>query len=573
MKWACLLFLFGYLLMVEGVLPAVAMKQFQDVMPQGRLPSHTKFHNKLNSWSSDHNIWNEKLYPHWKAGDPRWKNCWKGGKVVAALTSDSPALVGSNVTFSVILKFPRCQREDNDSNIVYDRHCLNSSDYSYLPDQYVYNWTQWIHNCDWKNWENCTHNNSYNVFPDGKPFPYHHDWRRKNFVYVFHTLGQYYQKTGGSSALVSINTTNITIGKQVMEVSVYRRGYRSFVPVTAASIIYVVTDTIPFYVNISQKNDRNTSDHIFIKDMPITFDVRIHDPSHYLNNSVISYHWNYGDGSGLFVSNSSVSTHTYKLTGNFSLGLSVQAMIPGPCGPVTPPAPLPTTPAVPTQLPSNITTPTVSSLTELSTIQPLVEGCHITRYGSYKAPLFITEGILGINIIQMTSVQVAQPENSMVDFMVTCQGSLPTDACTIIADPTCQVLQSEACDPVTVADVCLLTIRRVFNESGTYCVNITLGDAASLALTSALISISGDGGSFSRTAEGVLIACGFLVVCAAALAFFLYKRYKEYKPVERKKEQETTSEGLRVYFNNVKAVLFPVNNERDPLLKSKLGIV
>ncbi|KAH0627393.1 hypothetical protein JD844_003028 [Phrynosoma platyrhinos] len=465
-KWAFLIFPLGYLLVVDGILPAVATKQFHDVMTRGRAFSHNGYYGRLKGWSSDHNSWNEKLYPHWEEGDPKWKNCWKGGRVVASLTSDSPALVGSNVTFSVILKFPRCQREDNDSNIVYDRKCIN---------------------------------------------------------------GQYYQKTGGSSAIVSINTTNITIGKQMMEVSVYRRGYRSFVPVTAASLIYVVTDKIPFYLNMSQKNDRNASDHIFIKDIPITFEVKIHDPSHYLNRSIISYHWNYGDGSGSFVSNNSVSTHTYKLLGNFSLDLSVQAIIPAPCRPVTPSPPPPTTP----------------------------------------------EGILGVNIIQMTNVQVAatQVENSIVDFVVTCQGSLPTDACTMIADPTCQVLQSEACDPVDITDECLLTIRRAFNESGTYCVNITLGDAASLALTSTLISISGAGGSFSRTAEGVLIACGFLVVVAVSLTFFLYKRYKAYKPIEKKKEQEATNEGLRVYFKNVKAVLFPANNERDPLLKSKPGII
>ncbi|XP_042332951.1 transmembrane glycoprotein NMB isoform X2 [Sceloporus undulatus] len=542
-------------------------------MTRGRAFSHNGYHRRLKGWSSDHNNWNDKLYPHWEEGDPRWENCWKGGRVVASLTSDSPALVGSNVTFSVTLKFPQCQREDNDSNIVYDRKCINgSSDYVNLPDQYVYNWTEWIDNCGW---ENCTHNNSHNVFPDGRPFPYHHDWRRRNFIYVFHTFGQYYQKTGGSSAIVSINTTNITLGKQIMEVSVYRRGYRSFVPVTAASLVYVVTDKIPFYVNMSQKNDRNASDHIFIKDIPITFEVKIHDPSHYLNRSIISYHWNYGDGSGLFVSNNSVSTHTYKLPGNFSLDLSVQAIIPAPCGPVTPSPPLPTTPAITTQLPSNMTTPTSYSTTELPTGQLSAEGCHVTRNGPYKASLFIVEGILGVNIIQMTNVQVAatQVENSMVDFVVTCQGSLPTDACTMIADPTCQVLQSEACDPVDITDECLLTIRRAFNESGTYCVNITLGDATSLALTSTLISISGAGGSFSRTAEGVLIACAFLVVVAVSLTFFLYKRYKEYKPIEKKKEQEATSEGLRVYFNNVKAVLFPANNERDPLLKSKPGII
>lgn len=102
-------------------------------------------------------------------------------------------------------------------------------------------------------------------------------------------------------------------------------------------------DQIPFYVNISQKNNRNISDFIFIKDIPIMFDVRIHDPSHYLNHSAISYHWNFGDGSGSFVSNNSISIHTYTLLGNFSADLSVQAIIPVPCGPVTP-SPLSTFP-------------------------------------------------------------------------------------------------------------------------------------------------------------------------------------------------------------------------------------
>ncbi|KAG8139094.1 hypothetical protein E2320_001875 [Naja naja] len=428
-----------------------------------------------------------------------------------------------------MLKFPRCQKEDNDSNIMYDRKCLNNS--SVLSDEYVYNWTQWIDDCSWIN---CTHNNSYNVFPDGKSFPYHHGWRRRNFIFIFHTLGQYYQIKGGSSVMMSINTTNITVGKQIMELAVYRRGYRSFVPVTTSNTVYVVTDQIPFYVNISQKNNRNVSDFIFIKDIPIIFDVRIHDPSHYLNHSDISYHWNFGDGSGSFVSNNSISTHTYTLLGNFSADLTVQAIIPVPCGPVTA-SPLSTFPAFTTQLPFN-TTPTFPNLTKVPTGQPPVKRCSITRNGTYKATLTIL------------------------------------DACTLIADPTCTMLQSESCHPVDVADVCFLTIRRTFNESGTYCVNITLADATSLALTSTLISINGAEASFSRTAEGILVTCGFLVVLGSFLTFFLYKRYKEYKPIERKSGQGKSREGLSVYFNNVKAVLFPRGNERDPLLKSKLGI-
>lgn len=46
-----------------------------------------------------------------------------GGRVTAKLDSDSPALVGSNVTFVVTLQFPKCQTEDNDGNIMYRRNC------------------------------------------------------------------------------------------------------------------------------------------------------------------------------------------------------------------------------------------------------------------------------------------------------------------------------------------------------------------------------------------------------------------------------------------------------------------
>ncbi|NWU90712.1 QNR71 protein, partial [Upupa epops] len=119
-------------------------------------------------------------------------------------------------------------------------------------------------------------------------------------------------------------------------------------------------------------------------------------------------------------------------------------------------------------------------------------GCHIYRNGYYETGLSVVEGILEVNIIQMMSVQMtkSQAENSLVDFVVTCQGSLPTDVCTVVSDPTCQVSKSMVCDSVTVTDECLLTIRRAFEEPGTYCINITLGDDTSQALASALISVN-----------------------------------------------------------------------------------
>ncbi|XP_051465475.1 transmembrane glycoprotein NMB [Apus apus] len=555
--------LLGFLLLAQAVLCAAATR-FRDVLSDGTTDPVTSY-KKLQGWSSDQNTWNEKLYPFWEEGDPRWNDCWKGGRVTVKLDTDSPALVGSNVTFVVTLQFPKCQKEDNDGNIMYDRNCTQDPPASLDQQVYVYNWTEWIDNCGW---ENCTSNHSHNVFPDGKPFPHYPGWRRRNFVYVFHTFGQYYQTIGRSSAVFSVDTANITLGKHVMSVSIYRRGHSSYVPIARASVPYTVTDKIPIFVSMFQKHDRNISDSIFIKDSPITFDVKIHDPSYYLNNSAISYKWNFGDGSGLFVASSPTTSHTYTLQGNFTWNVTVQAIIPVPCRPVTPTAPLPT----------SAVTVAASSNSESSTSVMSMEdnpdgGCHIYRNGYYGTGISVVEGILEVNIIQMTSIQMteSQAENSLVDFVVTCQGSLPTDVCTVVSDPTCQVSESVVCDPIVVTDECLLTIRRAFKEPGTYCINITLGDDTSQALASALISVNG--GSSSRTTEGVFIFLGLLAVCAAVGAFVLYKRYKQYKPIERSAGQAENQEGQSTYFSNFKAIFFPISTERNPLLKSKPGVV
>ncbi|KFV15005.1 Protein QNR-71, partial [Tauraco erythrolophus] len=536
---------------------------FQDVLSHRRTSPVTS--KELQGWSSDQNKWNEKLYPFWEEGDPRWKDCWKGGRVTAKLDTDSPALVGSNITVTVTLQFPKCQKEDNDGHIIYERNCTQDSPASQDQQVYVYNWTEWTNSCGW---ENCTSNHSHNVFPDGRPFPHYPGWRRRNFIYVFHTLGQYYQVIGRSSAKLTVNTANMTLGEHVMVATVYRRGHSAYVPIARANATYVITDKIPISVNMFQKHDRNISDYIFIKGSPIIYNVKIHDPSYYLNNSAISYKWNFGDGSGLYVVSSPTTSHIYTVQGNFTPNVNVQAIIPVPCRPVTPTASLPTS-AVMTAASSNSDSSTAVELLEDNP----EGGCHIYRNGYYGTGISVVEGILEVNIIQMTSIQMteSQAENSLVDFVVTCQGSLPTDVCTVVSDPTCQVSKSVVCNPVIVTDECLLTIRRAFEEPGTYCVNITLGDDTSQALASALISVNG--GSPSGATEGVFIFLGLLAVFGTIGAFVLYKRYKQYKPIERSAGQAENQEGLTAYFSNFKAIFFPSSTERNPLLKSKPGIV
>ncbi|KAM4028242.1 protein QNR-71-like isoform 1-T1 [Anomaloglossus baeobatrachus] len=565
------------LCLVSGI---QAGKRFQDVMEFGRKSGSTGPRNHIAGWSPDTNSWDENLYPAWKSGDSRWENCWRGGTVVALLTSDSPALIGSNITFAVTLHFPRCQKENDDGDIEYERGCGNVSSISL--DQYVYNWTKWMDFCDEGN---CSFSSN---FPDGKPFPHHPHWRRHNFIYVFSTQGQYYQMMGRSSAILSINTTNITAGTQMIEVTVFRRGYQKNYPVAKASSSYVVTAQIPFYVKLSQKNDKNSSDNIFIKDSPITFDVRIHDPSHYLNKSKLSFAWDYGDGNDS-LSSSPVSTHNYTQIGNFSVNLTMKAAIPGPCNPATP-TPIHTT-LLPTPTsafttanstgnstdlpPTDTPQPTeISNVTTGHTTAPYTTpapDCFIYRYGYYMNNITIVDGILEVNIIEMTSVQIsASPSgSSVIDFVVTCEGSLPTDACTIVSDDSCMVPRDMVCDEVPASAQCLLTLRRAF-EPGSYCVNITLSDGASLALASTLVSI--DGGSTQQSVSTVLIPLALVALVALLIGVALYRTSKEYKPIANASDGRS-GQGIAVYFSQVKDVFFKRNNEHDPLLKSKAAII
>ena len=58
----------------------------------------------------------------------------------------------------------------------------------------------------------------------------------------FHLFkGQYYQKLGRGSARVSVNTANVPLGPQLMEVTVYRRHRRAYVPIAKVKDVYVVT--------------------------------------------------------------------------------------------------------------------------------------------------------------------------------------------------------------------------------------------------------------------------------------------------------------------------------------------
>lgn len=248
----------------------------------------------------------------------------------------------------------------------------------------MYNWTSWL---DDYGFGKCPDVQKCNVFPDGKPFPQSNDWRHKSYVYVWHTMGgdavncrfsplnaatshlrlspvlipgQYYETCDGSSSSVTINTTNIPLGAQVMEVMVYRkRERRKYSPLTTDTMLFYVTgrdtldpfqpqnqenseltplshllsDLIHLAVSISQEAAVNQSDDVFFSGKDVVFKVQIHDPSGYLKTAaVVDYIWDFGDSNRL-VTHRDVTAHTYSRLGTTSVKMVVEAAFPVDCPP------------------------------------------------------------------------------------------------------------------------------------------------------------------------------------------------------------------------------------------------
>lgn len=620
-----LLFVLAWAFFVPGT---NSKKTYGDMFPH----KHKRpFPFPIPGWEPDTNPWDESLYPPFKPQLTRRHvlshEREKPPKV--RLTSDSPAMNGSCISFTAALEFPPCQKEDSNGNLVYDEHCDDAN--GQLRSGYVFNWTSWL---DDYGYGKCTDLKRCNVFPDGKPFPQTNDWRRRGYVYVWHTMGQYFETCDGSSSHLTLNTTNMTFGADVMEVMVYRkRERRKYSPLSTDKSVYFITDKIPLSVNISQKEAASRADrNIFVRGSDVIFNVQLHDPSNYLKTAdAVDYIWDFRDGNQL-VTHSSVATHAYDMLGNVTVKLLVEAAFRVPCPPPTPTpvhftqahtTAIPTLPpgthtftskmettkapvissalpmtttrvpttAIPTTEPFQTdsevtaTAPESSSSYNQPTAPPLLKHKHFQEsdcfrhmYGSFEGEIILIErppALQNLPANQILKVSADKVSNTSVNFMVTCSGSVPSVACTIVANSACREVKNIVCEDVTPYDEgCKISLTRIFQTPGTYCVNITLGVPGGLALattTSITIGNSPDKNSpkSPHVAEVVLSSSAVLICIFAFIAYMVYKRYKVYRPVRRSMledaERNTDSWGL----GKLRAVLFSVDEERSCLLTEK----
>ncbi|XP_059393967.1 premelanosome protein a [Carassius carassius] len=277
--------------------------------------------------------WNSQMYPVWRDGDPRYRDCWKGGEVTFEVRSDSPTLTGAKATFNIDVRFPQNQTVLPDGQVVWARNCtINGT--SYTMGQTVYPesnipqvWT--------------------GVFPDSTPFTKVSN-KKPRFIYVWKTWGKYWQVADGPSSLMTIETDSMPLGSYTMDIVIYHcRGKDKFVPLGYASTQFSIIDLIPFTVTLSQVGDINQGDQRFIQNRAVSFGINLHDPSHYLSGSDITFNWDFGDNSGTLISRDTTVTHTYLTTGSFRPQVVLMAAIstgcqlsPTPPATVVPPVPV-----------------------------------------------------------------------------------------------------------------------------------------------------------------------------------------------------------------------------------------
>ncbi|XP_040014792.1 premelanosome protein a [Xiphias gladius] len=279
---------------------------------------------KPRSQFTRYRSWNSRMYPVWKDGDPRFRNCWFGGEVTFDLKNDAPTLTGARATFTINLNFPPNQTVLSDGAVVWARNCtINGQQYqegqAVYPDQDT---------------------EQTGLFPDGTPFTRRQN-KKPRYVFVWKTWGRYWQVADGPSSSLTIGTDNVPLGSYNMEVVIYHcRGKDKFIPLGYASTVFSITDQVPFTVSLAQVNDVNQDDQNFIQNRPIAFSVKLHDPSQYLNNADISFSWDFGDSTGTLISREHTVTHTYLAIGTFKPQVVLMASIPNGCGNPTAVAPI-----------------------------------------------------------------------------------------------------------------------------------------------------------------------------------------------------------------------------------------
>ncbi|XP_006035308.1 melanocyte protein PMEL [Alligator sinensis] len=150
-------------------------------------------------------------------------------------------------------------------------------------------------------------------------------------------------------------------------------------------------------------------------------------------------------------------------------------------------------------------------------------GCVLYRYGTFSTQLDIVQGIESVEIVQV----VPAAGESAVELTVTCQGSLPDEVCTVVMDAACLAPQQTVCSPVPAAPACQLVLHQAFNQSGQYCLNVSLANPSGLAMASTRVTVGGADAAGTRV---TLLVGLVLVAVALGVVGLAYRRNVRFDP-------------------------------------------
>lgn len=68
--------------------------------------------------------------------------------------------------------------------------------------------------------------------------------------------------------------------------------------------------------------------------------------------------------------------------------------------------------------------------------------------------------------------------------------SLPTEVCTVVSDADCHMPVTTICNAVSPSSDCQLILRHFFNDSGIFCINVSMTNDVSMAVTNARVNIN-----------------------------------------------------------------------------------